>query len=69
MSKNDTIRESGIHTRLKRKSQECKTFKFKIDRSHLSYSQREALKMFFIETKRLYNYILSRNQNGMIFHL
>lgn len=65
MSKNDTIRESGIQTRLKRKSQDCKTFKFKIDRSHLSHSQREALKMFFIETKRLYNYILSQNQKGI----
>lgn len=64
MSKNDTIRESGIQTRLKRKSQDCKTFKFKIDRSHLSRSQREALKMFFVETKRLYNYILSQNQKG-----
>ena len=64
MSKNDIIRESGIQTRLRRKSQVCKTFKFKIDSSHLSRTQYESLKMFFVETKRLYNYILSQNQNG-----
>ena len=63
--KNQIIREAISATRLKRKNQTCKTFRFKVDRSSLSATQRDALKMFFIETKRLYNYILSQNQNGI----
>lgn len=61
MNKNDQIKESGSKTRAKRRTQMCKTFKFKIDRSHLRKEQANALKMFFVETKRLYNYILSVN--------
>lgn len=63
--KNQIIREAISATRSKRKSQVCKSFRFKVDRSSLSATQRDALKMFFIETKRLYNYILSQNQNGI----
>ena len=57
--KNNVIKESIRNTRLKRKNQTCKTFRFKIDRSSLSRSQKNSLKMMFIETKRLYNHILS----------
>ena len=44
INKNNTIRESNARTRLKRKSQACKTFKFKVDRSRLSPSQSESLR-------------------------
>ena len=53
IDKNNAIREAIRATRIKRKSQTCKTFKFKVDKSSLSKSQSEALKMFFIEAKRV----------------
>ena len=56
--KNQAIRDAIRATRLKRKNQTCKTFKFKIDKSSLSQSQKESLEMFFIESKRIYNYII-----------
>ena len=64
LNKNQTIRESNARTRLKRKSQSCRTFKFKVDKSHLSHSQFESLKMFFIESKRIYNYLITEMKNG-----
>ena len=64
LNKNQTIRESNARTRLKRKSQSCRTFKFKVDKSHLSHSQFESLKMFFVESKRIYNYLITEMKNG-----
>lgn len=64
LKKNQTIREGNAQTRLKRKSQSCRTFKFKIDRSHLTSSQKESLKMFFVESKRIYNYLITEIKNG-----
>lgn len=58
MNKNEQIRQSGSITRLKRKNQQCKTFRFKVNKSHLRVDQLECIKMMFIECKRLYNYIL-----------
>ena len=63
--KNKLISEAISETRKKRKMQVCKTFRFKIDRSALNNSQKESLKMFFIETKRLYNYILNQSKNDI----
>ena len=57
--RNRRIAEAGRATRLKRKPQECKTFKLKIDRSSLTKLQAEQLKMQFIEAKWIYNYSLS----------
>lgn len=57
-NKNQAIRDAIRATRLKRKNQIGKSFRFKIDKSSLSRSQKESLKMFFIESKRLYNYII-----------
>ena len=64
IDKNNAIREAIRTTRIRRKSQTCKTFKFKVDKSSLSKSQSEALKMFFIETKRVYNHLLNEINNG-----
>lgn len=63
--KNQIISEAISATRSKRKSQTCKTFRFKIDRSSLRKEQLETLKMFFLEAKRLYNYILSQSEKGV----
>ena len=62
--KNMVIKEKGRNTRLKRRSQTCKTFKFKINKSSLKRKQLESLKMFFVETKRVYNYLLNNINNG-----
>ena len=64
--RNRRIAEAGRATRLKRKSQECKTFKFKVDRSSLTKLQAEQLKMQFIEAKWIYNYIIA-SDNIMSF--
>ena len=61
--KNRIISEKRKKTALKRKSQTCKTFKFKVDKSSLSCAQKEALKMFFVEAKRVYNYILGSGKD------
>ena len=61
--KNRIISEKRKKTALKRKSQTCKTFKFKVDKSSLSRSQKETLKMFFVEAKRVYNYIIGSEKD------
>lgn len=45
----------------KRKSQDCKCFKFKIDKSNLSKTQANQLKMQFVEAKWIYNYLISQD--------
>jgi len=62
--KNKILRESISATRSKRALQTCKSFKFKIDKSSLSKEQKESIKMFFVEAKRTYNYILNDINNG-----
>ena len=47
--KNKIISEAISATRKKRKSQVCKTFRFKVDKSSLNSAQKEALNMFFVE--------------------
>ena len=65
--KNNMIREAIKATRMRRKNMQCKTFRFKIDQSSLSRDQKNSLKMYFIETKRLYNHILnSINESHII---
>ena len=57
--RNNKIRKAGIATRLKRSSQICKTFKFKIPTNRLNSEQKTCLKMMFVEAKWIYNYLLS----------
>lgn len=56
------IKKSLQLTRLKRQSQRCKTIELKIDTSKLNKEQTTSLKMFFVEAKWLYNYILSQEK-------
>jgi putative transposase len=53
------IKEKGKQTRERRSLQRCQVFEMKIDHSHLNKTERERLKMFFVEGKRLYNYLIS----------
>jgi transposase len=57
--KKNKIKQTMAETREKRKDQICKVFPLKIDISHLNKSEREGLKMFFVEAKWIYNHILS----------
>ena len=61
--KNKLIGDQRRLTAVKRKSQVCKSFKFKVLRSSLTSSQKEQLKMYFVESKWIYNYLLS-HQDG-----
>jgi len=59
--RNRLIGENGKKTRIKRISQVCKTFKFKVDYDNLNAKQKECLKMMFVESKWIYNYLLSQD--------
>jgi len=52
----DTLKQ----TRERRKSQVCKTFEFKIDKSKLSQKTKEDLNKLFLEAKWFYNHLLSQ---------
>lgn len=58
--KNKKIGASRTATRLKRQSQICKVFKFKVNKASLNKTQAESLKMFFIEAKWIFNYIIGQ---------
>ena len=59
IAKNARIKEKGKATKLKRKEQDCRVFRLKIDFSHLNNAQADALKMLFVEAKWLYNDVLT----------
>jgi len=52
--------ESILATRLKRKSQTCKVFEIKVDKSHLSKKSIDHLYALFKEAKWFYNYCISQ---------
>ena len=55
ITKNTNIAASMSATMAKRKGQQCRVYKVKIDESRLSAKQKEQLKMLFVEAKWLYN--------------
>ena len=61
LEKNKQIAQTMKETYTKRKSQDCKCFKFKIDKSNLSKEQANQLKMQFVEAKWIYNYLISKD--------
>ena len=63
MTKNQTIKATLKATKERRKSQTCRTFEVKIDRSHLNRQSTEHLKRLFLEAKWLYNHILAQQNN------
>ena len=68
-TKNERISESWRRTRLKRLSQQTKTYELKVQTSALSREQKESLMMFFVETKRVYNHLLSEvKREGRLFN-
>ena len=61
LEKNKQIAQTIKETYTKRKFQNCKCFKFKIDKSNLSKTQANQLKMQFVEAKWIYNYLLDKD--------
>ena len=60
MTKSEQIKKSIQQTKEKRKSQVCKIFEIKFDKSHLSKEKRTFLNMLFVEAKWIYNFQLSQ---------
>ena len=63
LEKNKRIADVCKATRKRRKSQKCRTFKFKVDKSRLTKDQKEYLFMMFVEAKWIYNYITQNADN------
>ena len=61
LNKNKNIAATMRETYAKRKTQLCKCFKFKVDKSNLSKQQAEQIKMQFVEAKWIYNYLLDKD--------
>lgn len=57
--KNQRIKEAGLLTRAKRKTQICKTYEMKIITNKLSPTKKDTLDRIFLECKWLYNYALA----------
>lgn len=66
IQKNQKIKESYLATKAKRANQVCKVFTTKIQYNKLNNSQKELLKMMFVEAKWLYNYILNLSKDETI---
>jgi putative transposase len=64
VAKSQIIRETLKKTIERRKTQICKQYELKIDRSHLNKQTVQHLKSLFLEAKWLYNHVLA---NGNIF--
>jgi len=59
MTKNEEIKRTLLQTQERRKTQVCRVFEVKFDKSHLSKEKLQHLKMLFVEAKWLYNYQIS----------
>jgi transposase len=60
-TKKNTISASLKETKQRRQHQECKIFEVKIDKSHLNKTTLDSLRRIFLESKWMYNYILSQD--------
>lgn len=69
--KNMQIKQTYLETKARRSNQCCKVFSVKIQSNKLNASQKEHLKMMFVEAKWMYNHILnlSKNNDNDIFSL
>lgn len=61
LEKNKQIAQTMRQTYDKRKSQICHVYKMKVDKSSLSRQQANALKMMFVESKWIYNWLLDKD--------
>ena len=59
LSKNEQIRKTLLETRLRRATQRCLVYEFKINTNKLTKNEFEQLKFYFVQCRWLYNYLLS----------
>lgn len=59
LSKNEQIKKTLLETRLRRATQRCLVYEFKINTKKLTKTEYEKLKFMFVQCKWLYNYILN----------
>ena len=64
--KNMQIKQTYLETKARRVNQCCKVFSVKIQSNKLNASQKEHLKMMFVEAKWMYNHILNLSKNNDI---
>ena len=64
IEKNQAIKETYLATLERRKGQECKVFKVKIQENKLNAMQCNFLKMVFVEAKWMYNATLALSKQG-----
>jgi len=62
ITKNETIKATLKATKAKRKTQTCRVYEIKIDKSHLNQATQEHLNRLFLEAKWFYNHILSQHK-------
>lgn len=62
MTKNETIKATLAATKAKRKTQRCRVYEVKIDKSHLNKTTQEHLNRLFLEGKWLRNHVLSQKK-------
>ena len=58
LSKNEQIRKTLLETRLRRTTQRCLVYEFKINTKKLTKKEFEQLKFYFVQCRWLYNYLL-----------
>lgn len=62
ITKNETIKASLKATKENRKTQTCRVYEIKIDKSHLNQVTQEHLNRLFLEAKWFYNHVLSQHK-------
>lgn len=66
VDKNKSIAQSFKATLDRRKLQDCRVFTCKVQKNKLNALQTEQLKMLFVEAKWIYNYLLSKSNEGSL---
>ena len=58
LNKNEQIKKTLLETRLRRATQRCLVYEFKINTKKLTKKEFEQLKFYFVQSRWLYNYLL-----------
>ena len=70
IAKNLKIKETYLATKAKRLTQQCRVYTIKVQKNKLNTSQKNNLKMLFVEAKWMYNHILNLSKENIdIFSL
>ena len=59
LTKNEQIKKTLLETRLRRATQRCLIYEFKINTRKLNKKEFEQLKFYFVQCRWLYNYLLN----------